>query len=208
VLAWETDASDPSDTYIVVGATYLDWRRELKSLQSIGLWEHQTFNLAGGEEPEQVPGIRASSSLFQVLGVPPALGRTFTEAEDAPGHPLAVVSDAVWRRHLGADPRAVGRTLRLNGSVYAVIGVMPPGFEFPRAGNGVWVPIALTTRDQDRGSHSFYVAGRLADDASFDQARAEVEQVGRWLQRYEESATKARRSRPCRVSVSAPCARC
>ncbi|HUE85571.1 MAG TPA: ABC transporter permease [Vicinamibacterales bacterium] len=187
VLAWETDASDRSNTYIVAGPTYLDWRRELESLGAIGLWEYQTFNLAGGEEPEQVPGIRASSSLFQVLGVPPALGRTFTETEDAPGHALAVVSDAVWRRHLGADPSAVGRTLRLNGGVYEVIGVMPPGFEFPRAGNGVWVPIALTAQDQDRGSHSFYVAGRLADDVSFDQARAEIEQVGRSLQRYEAS---------------------
>jgi predicted permease len=187
VLAWETDANDPSDTYIVAGPTYGDWRRELTSLESIGLWEYQTFNLAGGDEPEQVPGVRASASLFQVLGVPPALGRTFTEAEDASGDAIAVVSDDVWRTHLGANPGAIGRTLRLNGRTYEVIGVMPPDFEFPRAGYGVWVPIALTEGDHDRGSHSFWVAGRLADDISFEQARAEIAQVGRALQRYEES---------------------
>jgi putative ABC transport system permease protein len=187
VLAWETDANEASDTYIVAAPTYGDWRRELTSLESIGLWEYRTFNLAAGEEPEQVSGIRASASLFQVLGVPPALGRTFTEAEDTSGDAIAVVSDDVWRRHLGADPGAIGRTLRLNGRTHDVIGVMPPDFEFPRAGYGVWVPIALTEGDHDRGSHSFWVAGRLADDVSFERARAEIAQVGRSLQRYEES---------------------
>lgn len=108
----------------------------------------------------------------------PALGRLFTAAEDAPGHRVAVIADAVWKVHFAADPSALGRQLRLNGQVYEVVGVMPADFEFPRKGAGVWVPIAFTAQDQERGAHSFNVAGRFAKDVTFEQARDEVERLG------------------------------
>ena len=144
--------------------------------------------MASEHEPQQVQGLRVSSSLFTVLGVPPALGRVFNADEEKPGHRVVVISDAVWRAHLGADPSAIGRPLRLNGESFSVIGVMPAGFEFPRQGYGVWVPFALVDQDRERGSHSFWVAGRLKPEATFESARADVEQVGRALQqRFEEN---------------------
>ena len=139
-------------------------------------------------EPEQVSAVRASSSLFTVLGVPPAFGRVFTAEEDAAGHKVAVVSDGVWRTHLGGQFSALGRSMRLNGETYEVIGVMPRGFTFPRSGNGVWVPMSFNDRDRNRGGHSFHVAARLKRGVSFEEARADVEQVGRALaQRYDEN---------------------
>jgi putative ABC transport system permease protein len=187
VLVWETDADDRSASFIVAAPNYLDWIAGTRSFSALGIWEHQTFNVSATAEPEQVQGIRASSSLFQVLGVNPAHGRLFSAAEDAPGHRVAVIADAVWKVHFAADPSAIGRQLRLNGSLYEVIGVMPPGFEFPRKGTGVWVPIAFTEQDQERGAHSFYVAGRLAENVTFEQARDEVERLGRTLSAQHEA---------------------
>jgi putative ABC transport system permease protein len=120
--------------------------------------------------------------------VPPAMGRIFTEAEEAPGHRLVVISDGVWRTHLGGRASAIGSSLRLNGEPYEVIGVMPRGFQFPWRNNGVWVPFAMVEQDRQRGAHSFWVAARIRPDVTFESARAEIEQIGRALQqRYEEN---------------------
>ena len=117
------------------------------------------------------------------------MGRIFTEAEEAPGHRLVVISDGVWRTHLGGQASAIGSSLRLNGEPYEVIGVMPRGFQFPWRNNGVWVPFAMAEQDRQRGSHSFWVAARMKPDVTFESARAEIEQIGRALQqRYEENA--------------------
>ena len=188
VLAWESGADDPSRRFIVALPVYEDWRRETRSFESMGIWEYRTFNVSSDQEPEQVRGIRATSSLFTVLGVPPALGRVFTEEEDKRQEQVAVVSDAIWRAHLGGDRSALGRHLRLNGDSYQVVGVMPPGFQFPQQGTGVWVPFHSQRQDTERDSHSFQVAARLAPGVTFDIARADIEQVGRALQqRYPEN---------------------
>jgi putative ABC transport system permease protein len=187
VLLWESEANNRDRRFIVAQPTYEDWRRDTRSFSSLGIWEYRTFNVASAQEPEQVRGVRATTSLFTVLGIPPALGRVFTEEEEKPGHRVVVISDGVWRAHLGASPSAIGSSLRLNGEPYEVIGVMPRGFAFPNNLNGVWVPFAIQERDRQRGAHSFQVAGRMKPGVEFEQARADVEQVGRSLQRYEES---------------------
>ena len=188
MLVVETDRANRAQSFIVAYPNYQDWRRESVSFAAMGIWEYQTFNIASAAEPEQVQGVRASASLFTVLAVPPALGRVFTEAEDAPGHRVVVISDAVWRNHFGGDASAIGSTLRLNGEPHEVIGVMPEGFVFPWRNNGAWVPFGLTEQDQQRGSHSFWVAARLKRDVTFESARAEIEQIGRALaQKYEEN---------------------
>jgi putative ABC transport system permease protein len=187
-LVWESDKDNRAQTFIVAHPNYEDWKREAKSFSSMGIWEYRTFNVASDAEPEQVQGIRATASLFTVLGVPPAMGRIFTEAEEAPGHRLVVISDGVWRTHLGGRASAIGSSLRLNGEPYEVIGVMPRGFQFPWRNNGVWVPFAMVEQDRQRGAHSFWVAARVRPDVTFESARAEIEQIGRALQqRYEEN---------------------
>jgi len=187
-LIWETEGDKRDARFIVAHPTYEDWKKETRSFSAMGIWEYRSYNVAAAQEPEQVQGIRATTSLFTTLGVSPALGRVFTEAEEAPGHRVVVISDGVWRNHFAAAASAIGSTLRLNGEPFEVIGVMPKGFEFPYRRNGVWVPFAKEYQDEQRGSHSFWVAARMKPDVGFEQARADVEQVGRALrQRYEES---------------------
>ena len=187
VLIWEY-AGDPSSPFIVAAPVYEDWRRENQSLESLGTWEYMTFNLSADAEAAQVRGVRASASLFDVLGVPPARGRLFTAADDAPGHRVAVISDAVWRTHFASDPAVVGRSFLLNGASYDVTAVMPPGFEFPGPGTDIWIPIAFTRQDQERGSHSFYVAARLKPGVTFEQAQTDIGRIGRSLaERYESN---------------------
>jgi putative ABC transport system permease protein len=189
LLLWESDPADREKRNIVARPVYDDWEKETRTLSSLGIWEYQSFNITSAHEPEQVRGIRSSSSLFAVLGVAPALGRVFTDQEDLRQEKVVVISDAVWRTHLGGDQAALGKPLRLNGDAYQVIGVMPPGFVFPQQGNGVWVPFAIQEQDKERASHSFFVAGRMRPDVTFEQARADVEQVGRALQqRYRENS--------------------
>jgi putative ABC transport system permease protein len=187
-LVSEMEGDNREARFIVAYPTYEDWQKETRSFSSMGIWEYRTYNVASAQEPEQVQGIRATTSLFTTLGVPPALGRVFTEAEEAPGHRVVVISDSIWRNHFSAAASAIGSTLRLNGEPFEVIGVMPKGFEFPYRRNGVWVPFAKEYQDEQRGSHSFWVAARMKPDVTFEQARADVEQVGRALrQRYDES---------------------
>ena len=153
----------------------------------MGIWEYRTFNVASAQEPEQVQGIRASSSLFTVArrraGARPRFHRGRRRAwPSRRRHQRRRVAHAFRRRS-----SAIGSTLRLNGEPFEVIGVMPPGFEFPRNGTGVWVPFAKEYQDDQRGSHSFWWR-RGCTRRDFEQARADVEQVGRALrQRYEDN---------------------
>lgn len=173
VVLWEADRKTPSRQNIVAGPVYEDWARMNHTLDAIGIFEYMRFNIAGSGEPEQRSGIRASAGLFQTLRVNPALGRIFTPEEDAQAKRVVVLSDAVWRSQLSADPHALGKVLRINGEPYEVIGVMPPSFQFPRHGIGGWIPMSFAAQDRERDSHSFFVAGRLRDGVTFEAAQAE-----------------------------------
>jgi putative ABC transport system permease protein len=194
VMLWETDAGDETARFIVAAPNFADWSGQSTSFTHTAIWEDLRFNIAGGGDPEQVPGLRVSSTVFPMLGVTPQLGRTFTAEEDAPGHAVAVISDGLWRRRFGARQDAIGQTMRLNGQPYEIIGVMPPSFAFVQQAYAVWVPIAFTRQDAERGSHSFYAAARLKPDVAFEAAKSEMRAIASRLEKqYEwnkgESAT-------------------
>ena len=186
-MLWEADAKDESQISIVSAPNWLDWSRESQSFTHTAIWEILRFNIAGGSNPEQVHGLRVSSSVFPMLGIPPQLGRTFTAEEDAPGPNVVVLSDSLWRRRLGARQDAIGQMVRLNGQPYEVIGVMPPSFSFVQQEVALWVPIAFTRQDAERGSHSFYAAARLKPDVDFASAKAEIRTIAARLERQYEA---------------------
>ena len=181
VMLWEADADDPEDFSIVSAPNFQDWTRLTTSFAGMAIWEYQSFNIAGGADPEQVAGMRASSSLFPMLGVAPQMGRTFAPEEDAPGHNVAVISDGLWRRRFAADPSILGRAIRLNGQAFEIIGVMPASFRFTLERHAIWVPIQFTEQDAARDSHSFYAAARLKHGVTFETAKAEMLTIGRQL---------------------------
>lgn len=195
VLLWTGTANDPTDLGIVSYPNFTDWRAESRSFESMALFDSagRGYNLASGAEPEQVSGVRVTASFFQVLGVPPLLGRTFLPEEEMPGRDHEVVlSYGLWKRRYGADRSLVGRVIRIDDEPFTVVGVMPPRFEFqfwsgPRQ---LWVPAGYTPGDHDRSSRSFVALARLAPGTTLAAARAEMDGIGRRLAR-EYPATNA-----------------
>ncbi len=187
VMTWEYEVSDPADVFIVSQPNWEDWSRQSTSFDHMAIWEPLRFNLSGDGEPEQVFGMRASHGLFPMLGLAPRLGRTFTAVEDAPGHDVVVISDALWRSRHAARPDIIGRTMRVNGRPHEIIGVMPPEFMFEQRRDHVWVPIAFNANDAARDSHSFQSAARLKPDVTFEAARAELDAIGRRLAAEHEA---------------------
>ena len=130
-------------------------------------------------------GWRVGSHLFSMLGVAPEIGRTFTEQEEQRGHSaVAILSDGLWRERFGADPKALGKTMIMDGDPYVIVGVMPAGFQFPDKRTEIWTPLAVSERTKaNRGGFWLRVLGKLKPGASFDQARAEMTLVGTNLER-------------------------
>ena len=182
-LVWQTQINDRSTWNIVSAPNYLDWQKQNDVFTTMAIFDSggKGYNLSGDGEPERVSGVRVSASFFDVLGVQPQLGRTFLPEEETPGkHQVVVLSDGLWRSRYGADPAVVGKTIKVEGEAYTVIGVMPPGFEFqflssPRK---LWVPIVYTEGDKERGSNSFVCIARLKPDVTIEQASAAMNTIG------------------------------
>ncbi len=119
--------------------TYLHYRMNNRSFDDFGVYVENVVTITDGETPERIPVALASASLFSVLDVRPAIGRTFTPSDDEPGAPpIVVISNGLWVRRYGADPGVLGRTIELNRLTFQIAGVMPPGFDFPRPETQVW----------------------------------------------------------------------
>jgi len=160
---------------------YADIHAQMPALADSALYTDASFNLVAGGMPERLSGLRATPSLFTTLGVGAALGRVFGADEAAPGHDRVVVlGDALWRNRFDADPRILERSLRLDGEDYRVIGVMPPGFMFPRVEAGLFVPFTFTAAqlsDDQRGVNYSSIVARLAPGATIEQVDAQAAAV-------------------------------
>ena len=163
-----------------------------------------------GGRPSLATGEAVTENYFDVLGIRPALGRGFTPQENVtPGAaPVIVVSHGFWRRNLGGRPDVLGDTLKLSGLEYTIVGIAPPDFTgtLPGIPTEFWVPLMMveqlvfsgvqaatdvdpgTTRLDKRGTRWLFVKGRLADDRTIDEARAQIEAVYARL-RAEHPAT-------------------
>jgi len=164
----------------VAEANLLDWRARSTLFEAMAAYRPRSFGLTLGES-DAVTVIQtgmAMSSFFRVAAVPPAMGRTFTEAEEAADARVMVLTDRLWRSLFAADPQAIGRTIALNEEPYAIIGVMPPGFEYPMGAGLPDAFIPLSRRDYCCARlGSLAAAARLKRGASVESARAELESL-------------------------------
>jgi putative ABC transport system permease protein len=145
----------------------------LPSLESLGLYNSTGVTLVGGEYAERLAGARVSRSLFDVLRVPPAAGRTFTDDEMREGGPpVVILSDAVWTRTFGRRSTIVGETIILDDRAYEVVALMPPGFSYPGRSE-FWLP--LVPRSLTSGMYFTDAIGRLRPTASVEQARTDLD---------------------------------
>jgi len=158
---------------------FVAWREQSHAFEDMVASEWSDFALTRKGDPERLSGTRVSARYFQMLGVSPALGRTFLPDEDQPGHAQVVIlSDALWQRRFGSSPNVVGTTVRLNDESYTVIGVMPSSYRLGVYGPPqLWTPLVfgpesiLPAARQDR---RLTVMARLKSGVSVDTAKAET----------------------------------
>lgn len=110
---------------------FTDWKTQSTTVAAIAAWRLDPFNLTGGGTPTPVTGLRASFEIFNVLGVAPVIGRGFDEAEQKQAAHVVLIGYGLWRSRFGGSPDVLSQSLRLNDESYSIIGVLPPGFQFP-----------------------------------------------------------------------------
>lgn len=176
-VLWEVNPEGNQERVSV--PSFDDWTREARSFEAMAAYRQVDFSYAGSGDPMNVPGVRATPNLFAVLKANAALGRTFTRDEAVVGADRVVVlSHGFWTRVLGANPGVVGTPIQLDAVPFTVVGVMPPGFEFPTAtAVEVWTPLAFDPKDihgASRRARSLTVVGRITPAATMAQAQEEL----------------------------------
>ena len=160
----------------------MDIQRQASAFSLGGAINAQPIDYTNGPEPLQIRVGLVNSGFFETLGLPPMMGRIFSEAEDVRGGPrVAVVSYTFWQGYLGSDPHAVGRTITLNGNSYTVIGVMPESFVSPREHADVFVSlwVGYPGAAADRGVHFMHTYWRLKEGVTLAQAQADIAKIDR-----------------------------
>ncbi|HVG59132.1 MAG TPA: ABC transporter permease [Hyalangium sp.] len=186
-LFWVVRHDGVRDTAPLSVPQYAFLLRQERPFSELAAWPlvDGGFNLSGEGPPERLVGARVTHSFFEVLGIPPALGRGFLPEEDVEGGPRVVVlSHELWQRRFGGSPGAVGRSITLNDEPYTVIGVAPPGFDEP-VGAQLWTPLQLNLGNVEN-AHFLVVVGRL-------KPGEDPAQVGSWVKAQFE---QLRASRP------------
>ncbi len=170
---------------------FMDIRARARSFESIGAWTESQAYLTLGTEPERFTSTVMTPSVLSVLGVKPALGRGFLPEEGVDGNQLTsvILSHRIWKDRLQSDPNVIGTTLRMNGRVRTVVGVMPEDFNFPETAD-FWIPLGIKAVEDGRGGHWLDVVGRLAKGSTPEQANAEATAIAGALAREYPSTNK------------------
>jgi len=168
---------------------YFDRLKEMPTFESQAVFRqrNQTVELNG--TPEQITGMLVTPSLFDLLGVSPAIGRPFTKEEGEIGHEdVVMLSYGLWQQLYGADKSVLGRSLRISGRPYTVVGVMPAHFLFVDPEVRLWMPVAFTAEEKTiHHSNNWFHIGRLRPGATLEQAQAQVNALNNAnLERFPE----------------------
>jgi putative ABC transport system permease protein len=195
VMVWENAAHLGFPRNTPSPANFLDWQKQARSFTGMAAMAERSFNLTGVGEPERLEGRRVSANLFDLLGVPPLLGRAFVPADDNPGSHVVLLSYSLWQRRFGSDQGVIGRAVTLNGESYTVVGVMPPLVQLPGSENNhdqLWVPIAFPPNEAtQRGNHFLEVIARTKPGIALKQAQAEMETIAaRLATQYRDYNTR------------------
>jgi predicted permease len=165
---------------VVSGGMYAEWKNQNRSFSSLALAKGIRVGLSGsgGQLPEKLNSALFSWDILRTLGVQPALGRDFTEADDNPAASGTVLlSWGLWKRRFGGDPAILNQTIFLDAQPYTVIGIMPAWFDFPDPSTQLWTPVYHDKPEDEMTSfsnHMFRVVGRLRPGVSASQGVADL----------------------------------
>jgi predicted permease len=167
---------------------YIDVQNENHSFEEMALAQGRTFVLTGREQPERIFGARTQSSLLEMLGAKPLLGRLLLPEDDKPGKAdVAILSERIWKRLFNADPGIVGKTIVLNGNPFTVAGILQPSFELtdevmpsetPMDKMDIFAPLPLgADAAKNRGDENYNIMVRLKPGLSVKQAQADIDVI-------------------------------
>jgi predicted permease len=184
-MIWGRFPSTGIDRLSVSVPEYIDYRDRTTSFSQVGTYGSKDFNLTGSGEAERLSGALVSANLPALLGVNPALGRSFLAEENQPERSQVVIlSYGLWQRRFGGDPKLIGREITLNSVNCTVVGVMPPGFKFLLPEIEILQPLDITAaRLNERYSRWLTGVARLKPGVTMAQAQAEMDKLARLMQR-------------------------
>ena len=188
------ESSGSGQDYSVALPDYFDWRNENTVFEHLSATHKESRNLSGvsGREPERISCAAVTRDFFNIVGLPPKIGRTFSEDEDKIGAPpVVLISDRLWQRAFNRDPKILGQAITLHDQSYTVIGVMPPEMTSPQD-TDVWLSMMRRSNNSvwmDRTIHPMiYVWGKLKAGVTVDQARTEMKGIAaRLAKTYPET---------------------
>ena len=182
------ESAGPGQDFAVALPDYLDWRNDNTVFEHLAATHKESRNLSGipGRDPERISGAAVTRNFFNVVGLSPEIGRTFSEDEDKAGAPpVVVISDRLWRRAFNADPSVLGGSITLHDQTYTVIGVMPPQMTSPQDSD-FWMSMSRRSVGiwMQRFIHPMiYVWGKLKAGVTVDQARTEMKGIAARLEK-------------------------
>lgn len=170
---------------------FTDWSKQTDLFSSsAAYWNGSAQFGADGAEPERVPRAGVTTGFFSVLGVQPSLGRVFRpEENDVYPQSVAIVSHGLWKRRFGSDPNIIGRQVQISGNSMTIIGVMPPGFQYPYQ-TQVWVPSAVKLSDEPRDNRAWSAIARLNSGINLKQAQTRLSAVNAQLEKQFHETNK------------------
>jgi putative ABC transport system permease protein len=170
----------PQDRNAVSAPEFMDLRKYAGAFSQLAALSQESFNIRIGEQPERLNGAYVSADFFPLLGVSPAIGRAFRADEETSGRDnTVIIGHHLWKNRFQSDREITSRSITLNGRIYRIVGVMPPGFNFPETVE-VWAPLAFAASDltpDNRGSHRYAVMAKVRDDLSIEAAQADLQNV-------------------------------
>ncbi|HEY9283741.1 MAG TPA: ABC transporter permease [Pyrinomonadaceae bacterium] len=181
VTVWESSARSELSRIIVSPANYLDWREQSRAFEELGAYTEDFTNISeDASYPERVSAARATPSLFQTLGAAAIHGRSFLPEEGMPGRGrVTLLSYGLWQRRFGADPRVVGRSIRVNGEETTVVGVMPRDFIISPKRYDLYTPLSFSEQQRvNRRARYLTVIARLRPGVTVEAARSEMRALG------------------------------
>src|SRR5438270_5869687 len=191
VMVWGSNRARGFDTDQVSPLDFADWRSQSHVFEEMAASTDAMYTLTGSGELTPIVGYQFSANYFHVLGVTPLAGRTFLLEEEQPGkNHVVVLSYRLWRKHFGGDGSIVGKTIRLDGAPYTVVGVMPKGVEYPKS-TELWTPLIMPREAVNDRSYRFLrVIAHLKNGVTIQQAQREMNSLAERLAREYPKTNK------------------